>query len=269
MHSVYSDGAFPPEELARRARKAGVRLFSVTDHDGMGGDGEKRAAAERYGLLYVRGWEVSSYADCKVHVLGYGCATGRIYEEFLEERRHGALVRAQDMLAKANGYFRLNVTMDEVERFHLKKQAPLHTMHVVRAFAQRLGTGEGELYLSCFDKGMPAYSDLCRPAPEDAIDVIHALGGIAVLAHAGRIAKPFGEREELMDRLVSRGLDGIECFYTTHTAEETEYFCGYAERKGLFVTGGSDFHADDGRHLIGSPEFHADEKLLDALRIPF
>lgn len=52
-HSVYSDGYYAPEELCRRAKANGVELLSITDHDTMNGDKEKRAAAERYGLLYV------------------------------------------------------------------------------------------------------------------------------------------------------------------------------------------------------------------------
>ena len=68
-HSVYSDGYYAPEELCRRAKANGVELLSITDHDTMNGDKEKRAAAERYGLLYVSGWEISAYAgESKIHV---------------------------------------------------------------------------------------------------------------------------------------------------------------------------------------------------------
>lgn len=269
LHTVYSDGKYPPEEIARRAKEAGLDLFAVTDHDNMGGCEEAARAAERYGLSYVRGWEISSYDDCKVHVLGYNCAGGRAYTSFLEERRRGGLLRAQDMLQKANERFGLSLTMDDVEREHLKRDAPLHTMHVVRAFAKRLSVKAGALYLGAFDKGKPCYSDLFRPLPEHAIEAIHADGGIAVLAHPGRIRLDLSAREELQLRLVKAGLDGIECVYTTHTAEETAYFRAFAQRHGLFVTGGSDFHEEGGKNVLGCPAFHADERLLSALGVPF
>lgn len=263
MHTVYSDGKCTPEEIALRAERAGLELISFTDHDNMEGAEEKRAAAERHGLRYVQGWEVSSYANCKVHVLGYRCEANAAYDRFLKERTEGALVRAQDMIKKANAYLGLNVTLADADGERVKKDAPLHTMHVVAAFAKRLQTDWGELYARLFDKGKPAYSGLCRPSPEDAIDVIHACGGIAVLAHPGRITLPFTPREELFDRLVARGLEGIEAVYSTHTAEETKYFQAYAERKKLLVTGGSDFHAD-GYRTIGVPVFYASGRLVGA-----
>ena len=265
LHTVYSDGAFTPQELAARAAEAGVEFLSMTDHDNMSGMAEKAAAAASCGLRFVPGWEVSSYEGGKVHVLGYRCAAGPAYEAFLEERRRGGALRARDMVEKANACLGLDVTMSEVERFHLKKETPLHTMHVVRAFSVRLKRKLKEVYAAYFDKGMPAYSDLFRPSPSEAIRVIHALGGIAVLAHPGRIALPFCEREALIARLCAEGLDGIECVYTAHTAEETEYFLRIAERCGLLVTGGSDFHADVGRRVLGMPAFYPSDRLLSAL----
>ncbi len=269
LHSVYSDGKYSPEEIARRAKQAGVKLFSLTDHDNMGGSEEAEAAAQKYGLHFVRGWEVSSYDDCKVHVLGYGCRGGAAYRDFLERRKTGGLLRARDMLEKANSYFCTSLTMNDVEREHLKKDAPLHTMHVVRAFARRLSVKADALYLSAFDRGKPCYSDLYRPSPEHAIEAIRADGGISSLAHPGRIALDFAAKEALMLRLVSAGLDGIECVYTTHTAEETAYFEAFARRRGLLMTGGSDFHEEGGRAVLGNPAFRADGRLLAALGIPF
>lgn len=269
IHTLYSDGAYPPEEIARRAREAGMELISMTDHDSMEGIAEKRAAAEKYGLRFVSGWEVSSYEGDKVHVLGYRCSAGEEYYAFLEKRRTGALLRARDMIEKANAYLGLNVSMEEVEREHIKKSAPLHTMHVVGAFAKRLSKKPMQCYEALFEKGKPAYSDLWRPSPYEAIEVIHACGGLAVLAHPGRIRLEASAREALMNGLTGSGLDGIECFHTSHTEKETEYFKAYAARNGLLVTGGSDFHKDGGKRILGLPKFYASEELLSALGISF
>lgn len=265
MHTVYSDGLYSPYELARRAKEAGVELLSFTDHDTMAGGEDKQRAASAYGLYFVRGWEISSYDDCKIHILGYGCRENGAYTDFMEERRQGALLRAQDMIKKANAYFGLSLTLADAERERLA-DTPLHTMHVVRAYARRIGLSDGETYLNYFNRGKPAYSSLCRPTPEQAIEVIHETGGIAVLAHPGRITLPEEERTALFDRLVRRGLDGIECTYTTHTESETERFIRYARLNALLRTGGSDFHAQDGKHFPGMPEFYADDRLLAALK---
>lgn len=290
LHTHWSDGSYSPEEIARRVAESGTELFSITDHDSMEGSEEGALAARRYGLGYVRGWEISSYEkSSKVHILGYGCAQGEVYRRFFEERLEGARVRARLMLAAANEYFKTNVTMDDVEAYHVRKSTPIHTMHVVSAFAERLQRRRGELYLEAFAYGGPAYTEECRPSPEEAVEVIHALGGIAVLAHPGRIVCLEGEdsaryrktddkgerealkaqsdrvREGLLERLVRCGLDGIECHYTTHTAIETEQFAAFARRHGLWITGGSDFHADGESARVGSPVFEPDEGLAALL----
>ena len=103
-HSVYSDGYYTPDELCRRAKNNGVELLSVTDHDTMNGDEEKRAAAEKYGLLYVSGWEVSAYAGrSKIHITGYGCKQNAAYLSFMRERKELALERAADSIEKLRG----------------------------------------------------------------------------------------------------------------------------------------------------------------------
>ncbi|MFQ7701573.1 MAG: phosphatase, partial [Christensenellaceae bacterium] len=96
---------------------------------------------------------------------------------------------------------------------------------------------------------------------------IHASGGIASVAHPGRITLSFGEREKIILRLAEYGVDGIEAFYTTHTEEETEYFEKLAQKAGLLVTGGSDTHVETETHKIGRPLFYPSEKLLAALGV--
>lgn len=263
IHTYYSDGKYTPQEIARRAAQAGMELISMTDHDSLEGLEEKRAAAREEGLAYIAGWEVSSYVEgARVHVLGYGCKPCAAYREFLQARMEGAVVRARDMIKKGNERFGLCVTLEDAERLHPKKSAPLHTMHVVSAFAQKLGVKKGELYLREFAPGCPCCSALCRPTPFDALEVIHASGGIASLAHPGRI--PFDEdrRRAMMDELVDAGLDGIECIHSDHTFTEAEAFKAYARSRSLLMTGGSDFHAEGRRREIGLPPFQPSEELL-------
>lgn len=267
IHTYYSDGAYSPAQIAAMAREAGLSLISMTDHDSLAGLEEKTRAAADSGLSYVPGWEVSAYqGDLKVHILGYGCRICAPYEQFLRARREGALARAEDIIARANEYFGLDVTLADAERFHQKKDAPLHTMHIVAAFAERLGRDKGDLYAAAFEPGRPCHSLIGRPSPQDAIDVIHASGGIAVLAHPGRIKLSAERRFSLMDELVGRGLDGIECSHSDHTEEQTAQFAAYARLRGLLQTGGSDFHAEGRNRVIGQPPFSPSEELLAAFR---
>ncbi len=265
-HSVYSDGHYTPDELCRRAKFAGVEVLSITDHDTMNGLDEKRAAAKKYGLAYIDGWEISAYEnDEKIHVLGYGCQRGSAYEAFMRERVEAALARAKERVKKLNA-LDIPVTVEEVLAMQADQSAPLHTMHVARAVAAHLGITEGEAYMQYLGRGKVAESTIGRPTPFQAIDCIHASGGVAVLAHPGRIYMREEDQERLIRALKEYGLDGIECHYSTHTPKQTEYYLSLTERYGLLVTGGSDTHWEGGSRSIGAPLFFLSDELFARLQ---
>ena len=265
LHTLSSDGAFPPEEIARRIKAAGVQLFAVTDHDNMGGVARAEEAAKAEGLLFVRGMEISSYNEYgKVHVLGYCCQENAVYKQFLKERVEGSYIRAEDLLKKANEYLGTKLTLNDAEEFHLHKNAPMHTMHVVNAYAKALSRERGELYREVFSFGKPAYSELCRPTPEDAIRLIRGMEGVSSLAHPVQIHASGTQLFAFIDELRRAGLNGIECYHSSHTKVDAESFVSYAKRYGLLVSGGSDFHVDGTDRILGKPEFFASDELLKA-----
>ena len=266
LHTVYSDGCFTPDEVAARAKANGVELIAFTDHDTMDDISIKRAAAQKHGLQFVRGWEISAYEGAtKVHTLGYGCEAGEAYRAFRKRCAEGAQVRTEEALKRINELCSLSLTVADVEAAKFDKSASLHTMHVVRAVAARLNRDVNEVFAEYFSYGKPAYVNLCRPTPEEAIEVIHASGGVASLAHPARIYGGEAFKNALIARMIACGLDGIECNYSAHTESETEYFLAVAKKYGLFVTGGSDFHYEDGVHAVGKPVFVADDRLLVAM----
>ncbi len=263
IHSTYSDGLCSPDELCRLAKLRGVELLSITDHDTMNGDEVKRAAAQKYGLHYVSGWEISAYEQGEqVHILGYGCKENRAYFNFMEQRKEMAQLRAQERIEKLHA-LGVPITMEQVRSFRLDPTTPIHTMHVARAAAMLMGLRDGEVYREYLARGKAAYSDIGRPTPQQAIDCIHACGGVAVMAHPGRIRISNQEKEKLIATLAKGGVDGIEAIYTTHNEEETAWFLQLAKKWDLLVTGGSDTHVEDETHEIGKPTFYADKNLMD------
>ncbi|MBE7085657.1 MAG: PHP domain-containing protein [Clostridiales bacterium] len=265
LHSIYSDGHYTPEEMCRLAKESGVEFLSITDHDTMNGLEIKRAAAKKFGLRYVCGWEISAYdGEEKIHILGYGCKEGASYEKFLKDRQHASIVRVQESVEKFQK-LGVPVTVEEVLALRVDVNSPVHSMLIARAAAKHLGITEGETYARFLNRNKPAHSSFGRPTPKAAIDCIHALGGIACIAHPGRITMPAFEKENLLKDLADYGADGIEAYYSTHTNEETEYFKGLAKKWGVFVTGGSDTHYLDAIHRVGNPVFHPSDKLLEQL----
>lgn len=269
IHTIYSDGLHTPEEMAAFAKAAGLKIFSMTDHDNMDGNERKRAATEALGMIYVPGWEVSAYTDVKVHITGYNSNPESVaYKNFMKARVSGSYERAEDIIKKlaAHGIY---ISLSDAEEFHKIKESPLHTMHIARAVAKK-GYYKDEyiVYRECLGRGKFAHSGVARPTPFEAIEVIRESGGISSLAHPGRIELDFSEREKLIKELINAGINGIEAVYTTHTVKDTEYFKALAKEFSLLVTGGSDTHKQgfEGR-FVGKPLFEPDEKLISALNI--
>lgn len=268
IHSVYSDGLLSPDEICRLAKKRGLGLISVTDHDTMAGLENKAEAAKRHGLAFVSGWEISAYEKgTKTHVLGYGCQTNAAYEKFMNERKQASFERAEESVKKFRA-LGLPITLQEVLDARSSPDLPVHTMHVARVAGLYLGMHEGDVYIHYLARNKPAHSNLGRPNAKAAIECIHAAGGFASLAHPGRITMDKASLELAIAEYKDCGLDGIEAFYTTHTKEQTEYFCNLAEKYSLLTTGGSDMHVEDGIHAsIGAPAFQPSAALLKALKI--
>ncbi len=268
LHSVYSDGIYTPDEICRRAKARGLSLLSITDHDTLEGEEDKRACAKKHGLSYVTGWEVSAFfGSVKIHITGYGCQLGKAYYDFMEDSKQRALLRVAENVKglQAQG---LNVTLEEALAERATPDLPVHVMHLARALGKKLGMDEGAAYTQYLSYGKPAHSNFGRTTPKQAVDCILQSGGFAAIAHPGRIVLPHEEREKLLRHVVELGAQGIESYYTTHTEEETAYFNRLAKEWGLVVTGGSDTHYEEenGAHRIGVPRFEVSEELLAKLQ---
>lgn len=234
-HTRESDGALAPEELVAMMRARGVRVFSITDHDTMRAYGQ--FAAEF--ATVIPGIEINTtWNDNEVHVLGYGLPLGEDtpLAATLAENREFRRTRIDRIVANltAAGY---PITVDDVVAQSDGGDA-LGRPHVAKALIMR---GFAKDVQSCFDtllvRGKPGYLPSNYITPEQAIDVIRESGGFPVLAHPGRL-----KDESIIAELIEHGLAGLEVFYPTHNASQTAMFRERAEKHGLVMTAGSDFH---------------------------
>lgn len=266
-HTYYSDGSQSPADVIAWAKRAGVELIAVTDHDTMLACDESQKLAAAAGILCARGLEVSAYAgDVKLHTLGYGMNKEK-FGGFLKELYEGSLRRAEDIV------FRLNrcgvrITVEDAAAERFSPLSPVHGMHIARAAVKKgYAPSPFAFFAEYMVPGKPAFSCVGRPSPEDTCGAIAAAGGFSVVAHPGRIGMEKSDLAALTARLKDCGLGGIEVYYTTHTEYQTTYFKRLAERFRLIPTGGSDTHCVGRRNEIGVPAFYADGELLKRLNI--
>jgi predicted metal-dependent phosphoesterase TrpH len=140
-------------------------------------------------------------------------------------------------------------------------------MHICKAIEQETGMPAWDAYNRYIAPEMPASSLIGRPSPWQAVECIHDCGGIACIAHPGRIEMSFAEREALIRDLKKFGVDGMEAYYPTHTEEETQYFLALTKELSLLVSGGSDTHYESLERKIGDPFFEPSDALLSKVKV--
>ena len=238
LHTTASDGRSTPEALIAEAASAGLRVISVTDHDTLAALPEARAAAHAAGLDLVPGIEVTAVEDARdLHILGYFVdERHEPLAAFLVEQRADRRRRVVEILDRLSN---LGVPLEKDQVFGRESRgraigrpavaralvAAGHAADINDAFARYLGH-DGS-----------AYVPRRGARPEDVIALIRRAGGLASIAHPGK-----SERDDRLPALVAHGLGGIEAFHPDHTDADIARYVALAQRLGLAVTGGSDYH---------------------------
>src|SRR3954464_3071720 len=239
-HSVHSDGTLSPADVVARAAAAGVELFALTDHDTVDGVAEALAHAP---MKVIPAVELSSvhHEHEDLHILGYGLDhTDPHLLATLQDYRDDRIRRIHAM---ADNLRALGFDLDPA---YYDRPAPGRP-HLAAALEAAGAQGtRNELFAAYLVPGTPTYVGRSRPTVQEAIDVIHQAGGLAVWAH------PYWDVDQAEANLrtfASMGLDGVEAFYVTHTEEQTRQLHALARELGLITTGSTDFHGPAHEHF--------------------
>ncbi len=247
-HSTYSDGSLPPGDLVREARKAGLSIMALTDHDELGGLPEARAAGAEEGVEIIAGVEISARSrHGEVHVLGLDVEAGEAetspLQRALVRQREARKSRASRVLEKLEA-LGLPLSMEEVHA--IAGDGSLGRPHIARAMISHGYVGSiEEAFARYLKEGGVAYAPREALTVGDAVELIRSVGGFASIAHPAFIGTEGEEEtEDLLRGLLERGLEGLECFTSAHDRATTATFLRMARKLDLVPTGGSDFHGD-------------------------
>jgi hypothetical protein len=241
-HSTASDGSDDPEVLVEKAATAGLSAIALTDHDTQEGIGKARAVADRVGIELIPGTELSLEYLGGMHlvVLWLEPGPGPLQDK-LPPLQEGRTHRNATVLAALTDHG-MPITMEEV--LEQAGGGSVGRPHIA-AVMVKLGYVESipeafELWLSA---GKPGYADRPRLSPEEAIGLAVQSGGVPVLAHPHTLGiNRAPEMAEVLDRLRSAGLIGLEAVYAGYHRHEREGYSDLARRFGLVPSGGSDYH---------------------------
>jgi 3',5'-nucleoside bisphosphate phosphatase len=258
LHSSCSDGRLSPADLVDVVADAGVGVMALTDHDTLDGiDAAARRAHER-GIAFVGGIEVTAYREPEVvHVLGLGVhARGPLLERNAVARQVWAENQQRWIASlEAQG---TGVSLDR-DFSDLPVRLPVL---IERLCGRGIENGDPTAVHALFHRyfrALPAQAYTRLPSPAEAARAIRGSGGIAALAHPGRLSHEAIEG-------IARDVDAIEADYAAYDEKQRAELRAVARSLGKMYTCGSDYHgyftAD-----YQNPQFAAPAELLARLNL--
>jgi len=267
IHSSYSeDGEYTPSQLIEMCIDAGISVMAIADHNCVKGAREaieikssiEKSKNSRLG--FYPAIEIDcTYQNINFHVLGYNFNLESTDFDMIEQTiRKQCAYASKERLRLIN---KLGFHLTEADLKSITAGAYWSEHWTGEVFAEALlnnlsylgsdfllpyrkgGKRSDNPYVNFYwdycSQGKPCYVHMTYPDMKDAIDIIHRNKGVAVLAHPGVNLKG---NFNLLDSIISLGLDGIEACSSYHDREMVQWFINKASQRGIFVTSGSDFH---------------------------
>ena len=256
IHTNDSDGKCTSEQIVKKAYDEGLKLISITDHNYFTNNYETKKLAEEHSIILIPGIEFSVQFEKKFfHLLAY------FNEKNVNKLKHlfsmynrikyKKLVEFMKKLKDEN----ILLTTENVNKF-----GRLSFKNIARAMVQ-------EGYVNSFDAAMDKYIDNkqffnCKVGLPitDVIETIHDMGGVVSLAHPFHSFSDEVTIKNMINQLVSMGVDGIECYNGKQTSDKTSILRELASQHNLIETGGSDFHGSTEDGGLGIKQYISIDK---------
>ena len=243
LHTTASDGRFSPEKVVQLAAERGLEVIAITDHDSVAGVIAAMKAAESFPpLKVIPGVEINTdIPNGEVHILGYFIDyRSQELRQTLRRLRQARRRRAHKIVDKLA---QLGI---EVEWERVKKLAAggsIGRPHIAQAMLEQGYISRlQEAFNRYIGRYGPAYVERERLSPVGAVKLVAKAGGLPVLAHPAGI----DNLEELLEQLTAEGLVGLEAYYNGYGQRTVKFLVNIADKHGLIITGGSDFHGFGG-----------------------
>jgi predicted metal-dependent phosphoesterase TrpH len=263
IHTKFSDGTHPVEEILEYAAGKKLKALSITDHDCVDAYPSAQELGAKQGIEVIPGVELSSeISGADIHILGYFLDVNnpqllaKLVE--LKKARH---VRARKIVENLN---RQGIDLRFETVLNIAGTAAIGRPHIAAALLkEELVYSFREAFEKLIGYDSPAYVEKLRMPPKEVFQLIRGAGGVPVLAHPG-VTKV----DERIPEFMREGLMGIEVFHSEHNTAIERHYLQYCRKNGLAYTGGSDFHnGSQSKSEIGVPKvpYSAVESLKEKL----
>ena len=270
LHTTASDGVMSPSEIVRYAKAKGLQAIAITDHDTIEGLEEGLSEGEKIGFEVIPGVEISAeHSPGSMHLLGFFIDNHHPFlNERLEYLQKARTERNPKIVEKLN---RLGIKITYEEVLKASGGGQVGRPHFAQVLLEKKYVKN---FQDAFDrflkKGAPAYVDKFRFTAKEALHFINGAKGVAVLAHPNTLNMDgYSELEDLVLQLTEEGLKGIEVYYPEHSALEVAQYKTLAQRYGLLMTGGTDYHGIEKNRLdigVGRGEMKLPYSIVEGLK---
>lgn len=240
-HTKKSDGSVDVEETVMLAARRGISAISVTDHDTFSGSVHADIISKKYGITVIPGAEFSAMDPAtgrKAHILCYFCKNPHDLEDLCQHMRDERNHAADIMMQRVTQIYPIS---QQMILNRAKESTVVYKQHIMHALIDAGYADEfyGDVYRQLFHtKTGLAYVPIHYPDVHEVIARIHQAGGIAVLAHPGEY-----DSYDLLQQLArDHEIDGVEVWHPSNREGDEQLFSQTAQKYGLIMTGGTDFH---------------------------
>ncbi|MCS0607133.1 PHP domain-containing protein [Massilia solisilvae] len=242
-HSTVSDGLLAPADVAAFARKAGVDVWALTDHDEVDGIKAARQAAGELGMRFVSGVEISiTWAGQTVHIVGLHIdEDNEALLKGLEATRSGRDRRGHEISAQLEKVGIHNAYEGALK--YVGNPDLMSRTHFARYLVE-IGACDStaDVFRKYLSEGKPGYVPHRWATLEQAVSWIRGAGGIPVIAHPGRYKFAQVAEDALFDQFRQLGGNAIEVVTGSHSPDQYQTYAEVARRFGFLASRGTDFH---------------------------
>lgn len=257
-HTNYSDGTWDVKTLLNNAKKNGVELLSITDHDTVKAylELKEKDYSSYFSGKIITGAEFNCvFNNAKIELLGYNFdvekmnewiekvynvekKTPNLMEEFhlLMDACHKNNIKVDTIDYKEDMGWPIDYIYESIKKYPENK----------KYFSDKEWNDIDHFFRCCTcNIDFPLYIDFSYQTPNAKLvsEEIRKLGGKVFLAHL--FTYPLRDYEKYLDSLVKDNIiDGIETYYSKFTKEEIEFIKNYCEKNNLYMSAGTDCHGE-------------------------
>ncbi|MCP8613696.1 PHP domain-containing protein [Bifidobacterium asteroides] len=253
-HTVFSDGTVTPRGMVEQAQQLGLEGLAITDHDTNAGWDQARKAAHDLGMPLLPGTEITAQdGRVSVHMLAYLYdPEDPVIAGLFAKTREARLTRTRTMVERISRDYPIT-WQDVLDQVKEGSKTTVGRPHIADALVKAgVYSDRSQAFAGVCSSSSPYYLPTPSPTTHQVLAAVNHAGGVLVIAHPGAVSRnPVLLSDQQIAALAREGLGGLEVWHRDNPPEQRRRLLALAQRWGLLVTGGSDWHGQGKPNRMG------------------